>query len=112
MMCAKLDMNWGMDSGLKHQLQQVDNHIKVREECKVDQDFFFISIGGRDMHSNMKQGVFNRFNEMDQGFKSFVAEMKAQSMQEYLLIIFNHSLLSVFSDPLIESNDHLLVGSQ
>merc|ERR1712151_591797 len=108
---AKLETNWGGNSGLKNRLKEIAKLMKVRQERKVDRDFFFTSLGGWDMHSNMKAGINDKFNEMDEAFRAFAREMKAQGLWEKV-IVFTHSEFARTLDSNGGGSDHGWGGQQ
>jgi len=77
---AVLQTNYPTTTGLHKAFQRVAKLIGARGERKAERDFFFITIGGWDMHSNMKEGIDRQFLGMDIAFKAFVAEMEAQGI--------------------------------
>jgi len=72
-------------------LQQVARLIAARNMRRAKRDFFFVGIGGWDMHTNVNGGLNNRFGQVDMGIRAFVAEMKAQG-------IWNNVVLATQSD--------------
>merc|ERR1712048_812853 len=61
--------------------------IQAREVRKAERDFFFVDIGGWDMHSDMKNQLRGRFAEIDEALREFVAELKAQGVWESVVFV-------------------------
>merc|ERR1719433_919546 len=74
---AVLQTRYPTTSALHKAFQRVAKLIGARGNRKAERDFFFITIGGWDMHSNMKAGIDRQFLGM---FKAFVAEMEKQGI--------------------------------
>jgi len=106
-----LDTNWGGNSGLKTSLKEVSKLMKTRKERNVDRDFFFTSLNGWDMHNNMKIGINNKFNEMDEAFQAFAKEMKAQNLWKNVVLI-THSEFARTLDSNGGGSDHGWGGQQ
>jgi len=77
---ATLQTNYRRASHVERELNQVAKFISTRVDRKAERDFFFVSLGGWDMHSNMKEGLARRFEEIDAALQGFVAEMEAQDI--------------------------------
>ena len=54
--------------------------ITVRSMLQNERDVFAVNIGGFDTHSDVHEVLQEKFGEMDQALKSFVAEMKKQGI--------------------------------
>merc|ERR1712151_494164 len=108
---AKLETNWGGNSGLKNRLKEISKLMRVRQERKVNRDFFFTSLGGWDMHSNMKAGINNKFNEMDDAFEAFAQEMKSQGLWDKVIFL-THSEFARTLDSNGGGSDHGWGGQQ
>eukprot|EP00408_Alexandrium_pacificum_P016694 CAMPEP_0171184308 /NCGR_PEP_ID=MMETSP0790-20130122/15723_1 /TAXON_ID=2925 /ORGANISM="Alexandrium catenella, Strain OF101" /LENGTH=1834 /DNA_ID=CAMNT_0011649303 /DNA_START=65 /DNA_END=5569 /DNA_ORIENTATION=+ len=83
---VQLLTNFPTDTSLKRDLSQVAKLIAAREGRKAERDFFFVSIGGWDMHSNMKPSLDTRFGLIDDALTGFVAEMKAQKIWDSVVL--------------------------
>jgi len=77
---ATLKTNYRTNGGLERELHQVAKLISVHTERGAERDFFFVGKGGWDMHSNMKNLLRDRFREIDEALRGFVAEMEAQGV--------------------------------
>jgi len=77
---ATLQTNYRRASHMERELNQVAKFISTRVGRKAERDFFFVSLGGWDMHGNMKEGLARRFEEIDAALEGFVAEMEAQGV--------------------------------
>merc|ERR1712013_461256 len=77
---ATLQTDYRTESRLAQQLQQVAKLISARDGRGAERDFFFVSMGGWDMHSNMKDKLTTNFQVIDSALQGFVAEMKAQGI--------------------------------
>jgi len=95
---AELKTSYPTDTTLARQLQQVAKLISTHEGRQSERDFFFVSTGGWDMHSNMKENLATRFKEIDDALRAFVAELKAQGLWERVVLYtaseFGRTLLS------------------
>merc|ERR1719401_879546 len=67
-------------NSLSKQLKQVSRLIAARTERKAERDFFYVSLGGFDFHSNAAEGLEYKFMDINSALESFVAEMKAQGI--------------------------------
>jgi len=77
---ASLQTKYRTSNLAERELSQVAKFISTRVERKAERDFFFVSIGGWDMHKNMKDGLAQKFAEIDGALQGFVAEMEAQGV--------------------------------
>lgn len=101
--------NWGRSRGLKKQLELVSKLIKVHGERGSERDFFFVQTGGWDMHANMNRNLAIKLNEMDEAFKSFHDEMKAQNLWEQV-VFMTHSEFGRTLDDNGGGSDHGYAG--
>jgi cullin-associated NEDD8-dissociated protein 1 len=83
---VRLSTAYETRTNLEKQLQQVAKLIKVRDARKAERDFFFVQVGGWDMHSNMKNSLASRFAEINQALKGFVSELKAQQIWDSVVL--------------------------
>lgn len=83
---VELVTDYSTSSSLENQLSQVAKLIRVHEVRKAERDFFFVRIGGWDMHSNLLSGLTSRFGEINRALRGFVAEMKAQNMWDNVVL--------------------------
>merc|ERR1712032_1531935 len=60
--------------------------IASRNFRKANRDFFFVGVGGWDMHTSVERGLFGRFGMVNQGVAAFVDEMKAQNLWDKVVI--------------------------
>jgi len=74
-------------SRLEQQLKQVAKLMQMRRARKVERDFFIVSIGGWDMHSNLMTGLNNGFNVLDRALKNFITELRLQRVWDSTAII-------------------------
>merc|ERR1712110_1248715 len=69
-----------------------------RENRTAERDFFFVSFGGFDAHGEVLNSLEDRFEEMNNALKDFVAELEAQSVFESTVLVtssdFGRSLTS------------------
>merc|ERR1712087_678696 len=84
---AGLITNYARNTGLQRSLYQVAKLIAARDPRNAERDFFFVQTGGWDMHSNMKNSLANRFREIDDALRGFVAEMEAQRIWDSIVFI-------------------------
>jgi len=84
---AALKTRYPTNSGLNKAFQRVARLIGAREARKAERDLFFISIGGWDMHSNMKAGLTRQFENIDASLKAFVTEMQAQGIWRSVVLL-------------------------
>jgi len=77
---VELLTDYSTQTGLQRELEQVAKLIRAREGRGAERDFFFVSIGGWDMHDNMKARLNDRLQELDHALRGFVAEMEAQGV--------------------------------
>ncbi|CAJ1395594.1 unnamed protein product [Effrenium voratum] len=83
---VELATSYSTNSGLQKQLSQVAKLIRVREVRKAERDFFFVQVGGWDMHSNLNNGLVNSFGSINAALRGFVAEMKAQNVWDSVVL--------------------------
>lgn len=83
---VRLSTAYETRTNLEKQLHQVAKFIKVRDARKAERDFFFVQVGGWDMHSNMKNSLASRFAEINQALKGFVSELKAQQIWDSVVL--------------------------
>jgi len=76
-----------INSGLDRQLNQIAKLIRTRDARKAERDFFFLTTGGWDMHSNMKNNLDGKFNEINAALTKFVAEMEAQKIWDKVVFV-------------------------
>jgi len=76
-----------INSGLDRQLNQIAKLIRTRDARKAERDFFFLTTGGWDMHSNMKNNLDGKFNEINSALTKFVAEMEAQKIWDKVVFV-------------------------
>jgi uncharacterized protein (DUF1501 family) len=74
-------------SRLARQFRQVARLIATKDVRKAERDFFMVSTGGFDTHSNQKWNLPRRFDEIDSALEQFVAEMEAQHLFESVVIL-------------------------
>jgi len=79
--------NYPTPSGLDRQLNQIAKLIRTRDARKAERDFFFLTTGGWDMHSMMRQNLDRKFNEIDGALRRFVAEMEAQKIWDKVVFV-------------------------
>jgi len=77
---------YGTGDGLARQLNQVSRLIAARSERKAERDFFFISIGGFDAHSNAAEVLAEKFESINSALEDFVTEMKAQNIFDNVVL--------------------------
>eukprot|EP00969_Alexandrium_andersonii_P182976 8084909-Alexandrium_andersonii.AAC.1 len=77
---VKLMTSYRTNTGLERELEQVAKLITAREGRGAERDFFFVQIGGWDMHSDLMNGLNNNFGVIDDALRGFVAEMEAQKI--------------------------------
>lgn len=83
---AELKTQWSANSRLARELKTVSILIAARVGREAERDFFFVSYGGWDHHNNMKQATSNKFGEIDNALRSFVAEMEAQGIWDNVVL--------------------------
>jgi len=83
---AKLKTEYTANSKLSRQLRQVAKLIQTHDGRNSERDFFFVSVGGWDMHSNMKASLATKFLDVNEALSSFVSEMKAQGNWEKVVL--------------------------
>jgi len=107
---AKLKTAYTADSKLSRQLRQVAKLIQTHEGRNSERDFFYVSVGGWDMHSNMKESLATKFLEVNDALSSFVSEMKAQSNWEKV-VLFSSSEFGRTLDSNGGGSDHGWAGN-
>jgi len=75
------------NTGLARQFEQVAKLVSSQEGRQAERDFFYVAIGGWDMHSNLKMGLVSRFGEINGALQGFVAEMRAQSVWNNVVVM-------------------------
>merc|ERR1719277_1167952 len=72
--------------------------ISTRQDRQAERDFFFVSIGGFDAHSNSDETLNLKFEEINDAIEDFVNEMKGQNVFESVVLVtesdFGRSLSS------------------
>lgn len=71
------------------QLKTVAKMIFKHEERGVDRDAFYIFLGGFDHHFNIKSSLPSAFNELNNGIKSFSAELTAANLLESVTLVLS-----------------------
>merc|ERR1712060_53274 len=84
---AGLITDYARHGGLQRSLYQVAKLIAARDARAAERDFFFVQTGGWDMHSNMKASLANRFRDIDDALRGFVAEMEVQEIWDNVVFI-------------------------
>jgi len=107
---VELKTEYRKNSQLQRQLYEVARLISSREGRGAERDFFFVSIGGWDMHSNMKVSLANKFQGIDEALKDFVAEMKVQGVWESV-ILATESEFARTLDSNGDGSDHAWAGN-
>lgn len=107
---AKLKTAYPVTSGLGHQLRQVAKLILTHQGRNSERDMFYVSRGGWDHHSNMKQNLANGFGSVDEALGTFVAEMKAQGNWQKV-ILFSSSEFARTLDSNGGGSDHAWAGN-
>mmetsp|Transcript_87322 Transcript_87322/g.137858 ORF Transcript_87322/g.137858 Transcript_87322/m.137858 type:complete len:522 (+) Transcript_87322:2-1567(+) len=89
---AVLRTAFATTSKLGDQLKQVAKLISVRNLRKAERDFFYVTIGGFDSHSNVAQILTDNFAEIDGALRAFVTELKADPDGAFdKVVIFSQS---------------------
>jgi cullin-associated NEDD8-dissociated protein 1 len=83
--------SYATETGLAKQFHQVARLIATREERKAERDFFFVSLGGFDSHSEVMEALEIKFQEINDALTDFVAELEAQN-------VFDNTVLVTASD--------------
>merc|ERR1712222_262748 len=78
---------YGTEDTLAKQLHQVSRLISARTERMAERDFFYVSIGGFDTHSNADEVLAEKFESIDSALEDFVTEMKAQSIFDNVVVV-------------------------
>jgi len=60
-----------LNTGIAQQLKQVARLIEARVALGVTRQFFFVSLGGFDNHSNLLTGQSNNFNQLSPALSAF-----------------------------------------
>ncbi|CAE7449815.1 PARC, partial [Symbiodinium sp. CCMP2592] len=108
---VELATEYSTSSSLENQLSQVAKLIRVHEVRKAERDFFFVRIGGWDMHSNLLSGLTSRFGEINRALRGFVAEMKAQNMWDNVVLASSSEFARTL-DSNGGGSDHAWAGQQ
>ncbi|CAE6922516.1 unnamed protein product [Symbiodinium natans] len=109
---AELATSFSTDNrGLTRQLREVARLIASRAERKVERDLFFVQIGGFDNHQSVERNLANRFDEVDHGFKRFVAEMKAQNMFDKVVMATHSDFARTLTPNSGAGSDHAWGGN-
>jgi uncharacterized protein (DUF1501 family) len=98
------------NNDLEQQLKQVARLIVTRSERKAERDFFFVSIGGWDMHANLLNGMSDNLAKVDGALKTFVDEMRAQGVWNSVVM----TTMSDFGRTLVSNgagSDHAWAGN-
>eukprot|EP00931_Biecheleriopsis_adriatica_P014766 TRINITY_DN1167_c0_g1_i6.p1 TRINITY_DN1167_c0_g1~~TRINITY_DN1167_c0_g1_i6.p1 ORF type:complete len:1841 (-),score=350.18 TRINITY_DN1167_c0_g1_i6:148-5670(-) len=83
---VQLATDYRSDSSLEKQLEQVAKLIQVREVRQAERDFFFVQVGGWDMHSNMKPGLAAKFADINRALEGFIAELRQQGIWDSVVL--------------------------
>merc|ERR1712232_17218 len=90
--------SYATETGLAKQFHQVARLIAAREERKAERDFFFVSLGGFDSHSEVMEALEIKFEEINNALRDFVAELEAQNVFDSTVLVtasdFGRSLTS------------------
>jgi len=105
---ARPDLNYGA----MQEFKQVARLIAARDERRAERDFFFVGIGGWDMHTNLKPNLAMRFEMVNQGIQAFVTEMKAQNMWENVVLASQSDFARTLDPNANLGTDHGWAGIQ
>merc|ERR1712151_1255751 len=107
---ASLKTAYPAETKLGRQLRQVAKLIQTHEGRKSERDVFFVSVGGWDMHSNMRESLATKFQEVDDALRIFVAELKAQANWQKV-VLFSSSEFGRTLDSNGGGSDHGWAGN-
>lgn len=88
---AKLKTSFTTPNDLARQFREVAKVMSTHQERKVEREFFFVQMGGFDMHKNVIWDLPRAYREVNDALKNFVTELKAQDL-------FNNVILLTHSD--------------
>ena len=97
--------------GLTRQFKEVARLIASRAERKVERDLFFVQLGGFDTHSSVATNLRRRFEEVDHGFKRFVAELKAQGIFDSTVMVTHSDFARTLTPNSGQGSDHAWGGN-
>jgi cullin-associated NEDD8-dissociated protein 1 len=75
------------DTPLEKQLYQVARVIAAREARKAERDFFFVQLGGWDMHTGLQTNLPGKLKQVDDALAGFVAQMKALKVFDSVTVV-------------------------
>jgi len=74
-------------SSIGQQLNQVARLMATRGERRAERDIFFVQSSGWDMHGEAVDDLKEKFQELDDALRDFVAEVKAQGLWESTVMV-------------------------
>jgi len=91
-------------------LQVISKLINTKDKRGVDRDFFFAAQGGYDHHSDMKESLRNRFEDLNEGLSLFVQELKDQDHWDDTTIVIASDFARTITANGGEGSDHAWGG--
>jgi cullin-associated NEDD8-dissociated protein 1 len=88
---AKLKTSFPTPNDLSRQFREVAKVMSTHKERGVEREFFFVSMGGFDMHKNVIWDLPRSYRQLNDALNHFVTELKAQDL-------FNNMVLLTHSD--------------
>jgi len=109
---AKLETGfYHNNQDLTKQLREVARLISTRAERKVERDVFFVQMGGFDNHRSVGVELGRRFDTVNNAFKKFVTEMKAQGMFESVVMVTHSDFGRTLTPNSGSGTDHAWAGN-
>lgn len=74
-------------SGLGMSFAEVAKVIKARDSLGEERSVFYVSLGGFDHHSSLKESLDAKFVQIDAALAAFTAEMKSQGIWDSVALL-------------------------
>mmetsp|Transcript_62774 Transcript_62774/g.174925 ORF Transcript_62774/g.174925 Transcript_62774/m.174925 type:complete len:509 (-) Transcript_62774:195-1721(-) len=100
------------DYGAMQEFKQVARLIAARRDRRAERDFFFLGIGGWDMHSTLEARLYSRLAMVDKGVAAFVKEMKAQLIWDSVVVASKSDFARTLDPNANLGSDHAWAGNQ
>jgi len=72
---------------LGQQFEQAARVVAARDYLEEERQVFYISLGGFDTHSSLKETVMTKFGQINEALTAFQAEMKAQGVWDSTVLV-------------------------
>lgn len=93
-------------TGLGRQMEAVARLIKTKDVRGTDTDAFYVSLGGFDTHSNVKEDLAVLTLELDNAMEKFEMEMKKQNKWDNVVVVMVSEFARTLTPNSGQGSDH------